>query len=296
MRRSAADKARKFFLLKTATSSSPQSAMRFLTSLNSPSPSSSSNSMSSSLTLGTINPKMKNGREKIENRHMRCWAAVEGGWDTIPRTNSGRDRANIAIGLSLYSNLSKVSTPDLGRGTTIHGDPNNTSAEHGLLIDTRGEQTTEPPIETVRSEQIRLNPDSRNCILSGDTIPRTNSGRDRANNATGLSLYSNLSKVSTLDLGRGTTIRRDPNSTSAEDDRILLIRSTNSKRSCRAKLSEAKKVSTHVHRVSTPEDLGAALIKSSRSLKQMKEIMNLNVLNILKIIHIHGEDISKIVK
>ncbi|PSS07279.1 Alanine aminotransferase [Actinidia chinensis var. chinensis] len=85
MRRSVADKARKLLLVKTATSSSssvsqhpslplslsssswPQSAIRFLTSLNSPSPSSSSDSMTSSLTLETINPKV-----------LKCEYAVRG--------------------------------------------------------------------------------------------------------------------------------------------------------------------------------------------------------------------------
>lgn len=84
MRRSAADKARKLFLKTTTTSSSvskhptlpfslssssssPQSAIRFLTSLNSPSPSSSSDSMASSLTLETINPKV-----------LKCEYAVRG--------------------------------------------------------------------------------------------------------------------------------------------------------------------------------------------------------------------------
>ncbi|GFY97255.1 alanine aminotransferas [Actinidia rufa] len=84
MRRSAADKARKLLLKTTISSSvsqhptlplslsssssySPQSAIRFLTSLNAPSPSSSPDSMASSLTLETINPKV-----------LKCEYAVRG--------------------------------------------------------------------------------------------------------------------------------------------------------------------------------------------------------------------------
>ncbi|GFZ04355.1 alanine aminotransferas [Actinidia rufa] len=99
MRRSVADKARKLLLVKTATSSSssvsqhpslplslsssswPQSAIRFLTSISSPSPSSSSDSMASSLTLETINPKV-----------LKCEYAVRGEIVTLAQ-GSGRGGA-----------------------------------------------------------------------------------------------------------------------------------------------------------------------------------------------------------
>ena len=44
--------------------------------------------------------------------------------DKTPSTNSGRVRT--AVKLSLYSTLGGVSAMEVGRGTTVGGDPNGT--------------------------------------------------------------------------------------------------------------------------------------------------------------------------
>ncbi|GFZ15806.1 hypothetical protein Acr_25g0002150 [Actinidia rufa] len=83
------------------------------------------------------NPRFDRGNDEADNALKEDLLL-----DKIPSTSSDRVRASIAVRLSLYGKLGGVSASELGRGTTVGGDPNGMS---GAESDLCGEVSSDTP-------------------------------------------------------------------------------------------------------------------------------------------------------